>query len=269
PDAAKAMIMEAGEREAAQENMAALFDDPVLLGIIELVEPAHASFIVRYAQNLQLLKKEKNIVQAENSEFRKSIWQFILAFLFMERGSLFNTKMFLESHIRRMALHYHLRFEELLIFFVQAIGENMVSGENNLLFRLLTEMLQGLRKNGKVAGGRHGDEIFERSVNQERAWNEKTGRHEIGPGAIEIADEGTDWASLIQGLTSASVSREELTGEMLHLLSCYLEAGRLPELYAGKVFTEAEIIIDEVLRWLDREQVTAWRAVLENTVGPF
>ena len=60
-----------------------------------------------------------------------------------DRGSLFNTKSFVESNTRQMANHYNMSFTNLLLFLTQGIGEEMVNNNNSsTFFYIVSELLR-------------------------------------------------------------------------------------------------------------------------------
>lgn len=134
------------KRELSQQiswQLAHQLPDDLLLELVNLQEPTQTTFIAHYHRTLLSVQKKKSIVKAEESEFRKALWQFIMVFLLNDRGSLFNTKSFVESNTRQMANHYNMSFTNLLLFLTQGIGEEMVNNNNSsTFFYIVSELLR-------------------------------------------------------------------------------------------------------------------------------
>ncbi|TAM96935.1 MAG: hypothetical protein EPN39_12545 [Chitinophagaceae bacterium] len=141
PDIAKELILTLENKERAIQHITFAFDIPVITGIVKLVEPANATFIIHYVERVKKVQRKESFANAEEKSFTQSVWQFVLAYLLIDRGSVFNTRMFLESNIRRMAHQYNLHVETLLTFLIQEVKEadNMNNGVP--LFLLLTDIL--------------------------------------------------------------------------------------------------------------------------------
>lgn len=116
--------------------------NPTLIEIVNILQPTQTNFITNYHNTTLKIQNKKSIVKTEESEFRKSLWQFILLFLLNDRGSLFNTKSFVESHIRQMANHYNMSFTNLLLFLSQGIGEELLNNNSaSSLFQIISSIL--------------------------------------------------------------------------------------------------------------------------------
>lgn len=156
PGLLRQMISEAGKSEAARKRMTELLPPPLIYSIVRLAEPANADLIINYVAAVEELQATKYIVKARGDEFSRSLWEFILAFLFVEKSSVFNAKMFVERHIRRIAQHYNLHFNDLLLFLVQDIGEGYRSlTDNTSLFYLLTGILKEQLDKGPQSVAEH------------------------------------------------------------------------------------------------------------------
>ncbi|HET6253619.1 MAG TPA: contractile injection system tape measure protein [Puia sp.] len=125
------------------------FDEEVVKELVRLREPEESEFIFHYARRLSNLQRQQPIVKTESSGFYLSVWELILTFVWTERGSLFNTRRFLEYHVRRLARRYHIAYRKLLEFLVQGIGQDIRSDRDSTLFHSLTVLLQ---ENGTEAG---------------------------------------------------------------------------------------------------------------------
>lgn len=148
PEVTKQLILALENKETAIQNILFAFDITVITGIIKIVEPAHSEFIINYMERVQTVQYKKSIVSADNKAFTQSVRQFVLTYLLIDRGSVFNTRMFLESNIRQMAHKYNLHFERLLVFLIQGISEEYHSTKEPL-FHLLTDILKAHKNSTK------------------------------------------------------------------------------------------------------------------------
>lgn len=124
-------------------RLSQLFSDEILSKLVSIKEPAEASFITSYHKSVMGVQRKKHIVKAEETDFRKLLWEFIFSYLLNDRGSLFNTRSFVEQNIRRLANHYNMDFRTTLLFLTQGIGESMMDvGTHSTLFHVFAQILQ-------------------------------------------------------------------------------------------------------------------------------
>ena len=143
PDRIKQILNKHELSDQLSKQLSNILPDAILIELVNLKQPTQTNFIANYHTSVLSVQKKKNIVKTEESEFRKSLWQFIFAFLLNDRGSLFNTKAFVESNIRRLANHYNMGFTDLLLFLTQGIGEELVNINNSSnLFYVVSEILR-------------------------------------------------------------------------------------------------------------------------------
>lgn len=147
PAYTRSFLANYGKLPQLRQRLVTHFDDSVILQVVKSVEPANAETILFYVDYTTSLQRKTNFIRTEETRFRKSIWEFILAYLFLEAGSVFNAKMFLVTNIRTLAAHYSIDYVKLLAMLVQGIGQQpaMVSDQSDL-FYLLTELLAEAKK---------------------------------------------------------------------------------------------------------------------------
>jgi hypothetical protein len=104
-------------RTAKHETITRLvqqFSDAQLAQLITVLEPSEARFILRYAANLQTVQQQQLPVNDSSAAFREVRWRVIFNYLLVERGSLFNRRMFVKSTIAQLAAHYNISYSELI-----------------------------------------------------------------------------------------------------------------------------------------------------------
>jgi hypothetical protein len=96
------------------------FSDAQLAALIEVLEPADARFILRYAAHLTQQHRTKPVVSESDKAFRHTKWHVIFTYLLNSRGSVFNRRMFLKSTLTQLAAHYNMSYAALLAHFSAA-----------------------------------------------------------------------------------------------------------------------------------------------------
>ena len=117
-------------------------DEALVHALVRLRKPEEADFIFHYAASLTRLQRQHPILPTDETGFYRSIWELILEFIWTERGSLFNTRRFLEYNIRRIARRHQLEYGQLLGFLVEGIGREIRSERDSSLFHLLMLLSQ-------------------------------------------------------------------------------------------------------------------------------
>ena len=142
PHAVHELMRSLTEQEGIWARIVDSFDEEAMKSLVRLREPEEAGFIFHYAGRLAQLQRQQFFVRTDSSSFYRSVWELILAFLWTDRGSLFNTRRFLEYHIRRISKRHHLAYRQLLAFLVQGIGGEIRSDRDSSLFHSLTILLE-------------------------------------------------------------------------------------------------------------------------------
>lgn len=140
PETVRQLILDAENKETVIRNIIFAFELPVINSIIKVVEPAHAGFIMHYMEYTEAAQLKKPVISTDHTSFMMSVRQFVLTYLLIDRGSVFNNRMFLESNIRQMAHQYNLYYEKVLVFLIGSIGEGYQNTKEPLVL-LLTGLL--------------------------------------------------------------------------------------------------------------------------------
>jgi hypothetical protein len=108
------LIRQLAKNVAVRKRLAWQLTDTTLKALVKAVEPANAQAIIAFKADLQEAQEVKGLVSASKGAFEKSIWFWILNYLFEERGTTFNKVTYLHSLIVQMAAHYNLSQQDLL-----------------------------------------------------------------------------------------------------------------------------------------------------------
>jgi hypothetical protein len=114
-----------------RKRMAWQFSDPNLVLIIKGLEPSNSEEILLFRDEMENIQQTQRLVPTGNGDFRKQLWEWILNYLYAERGSVFNERSFMKSNIRQMAGHYNIGYLELLEMIRTAVEKT----ERNRLIR--------------------------------------------------------------------------------------------------------------------------------------
>lgn len=133
------MIRQLASKKTARRNMSIFLPDKDLQKIVELAEPGHASFILNQSKRTQKVRRAIPDLQIPKAELKAKSWEFILTYLFEDKGSQFNRKQFLRSMLEQFAAHYNLRYSRLLRYFIILTAEEQ-SGTASTVHSLLTDL---------------------------------------------------------------------------------------------------------------------------------
>ena len=117
------MIIKAGQSATVRQRLVYQFSDEVIRQVIALLEPAEAGFIFNYHTAVIKLHKEDELIEsAPADDFDKALWLFILTYLLVDRGSVFNQKVFVRSTLAQIARHYNREYAEVLLLLNRALN---------------------------------------------------------------------------------------------------------------------------------------------------
>ena len=120
PEELAALIWELGQTESVRKRMAWQWPNREMIKIITLLEPYHYTYIIEFFDSLKCIQKNSEYAERNVSDFERYTWFWILTHLLVERGSLFNNRIFVESTLRKLAKQYKLDFHTVLQQMVNA-----------------------------------------------------------------------------------------------------------------------------------------------------
>lgn len=116
------MLWEVGSVHGnVRKRMAWQFSEPVVIKIIEGLEPNNHEEIVEFSEEMVSIQEKETIVETSVTAFKKDLWVWVLNYLFDDRGTIYNRVAFMKSTIRQMASHYNIRYEELFDLIDRAV----------------------------------------------------------------------------------------------------------------------------------------------------
>lgn len=137
----RALIMQAGQKSYVRKRLVYQFGEHQLRSIIGILEPSEAEFIFGYHSEVIKVQREKQPVKSTEIEFKTAVWEFILTYLIVDRGTHFNRKAFVKSTLRSMSAHFNISFRELLQLFGSAlIPGSLYPGNTDSLQAIILEI---------------------------------------------------------------------------------------------------------------------------------
>ena len=132
------------------ERLMLVAPEATLFAIIKIIENTKSDFVISYYQTTVKIQNKKNLIKTNEKEFKRAILKFILSFLFTSHGSLFNAKMFVENNIKKLAQHYNIDYQTLLLLMTQGMAEaQAIVKDQSSLFFIFTEILGEIRNTMK------------------------------------------------------------------------------------------------------------------------
>lgn len=124
-----------------RRNLSIFLPDENLLTIVRLAEPANASFILDQSRRIVKIQESIPDLQIPKAELKVKSWEFILTYLFEDKGSQFNRKQFLRSTLEQFAAHYNLKYTSLLRYLIVFTSDEQ-TGSSIAVHSLLRDLEQ-------------------------------------------------------------------------------------------------------------------------------
>jgi len=132
-----------GGNENVRKRIVWQFSEPDLIEIIRGLEPNNHNQIVDFSTEFTKIQSKKSIVKGDAKDFKKNLWLWILNYLLVEKGSLFNRIDFMRSSIKQMANHYNVSYKDLLMLIEDAINairqKDMIRPDFIIALKILTD----------------------------------------------------------------------------------------------------------------------------------
>jgi hypothetical protein len=141
PKTLESLIYSVGQREYSRKLMVKTFKEDILKRMLIAIEPENAEFISDYIQEVKITHTKTSLLKTQTESLREALWEFVLEYLLVDRGSEFNRQVFLESNVSKLASRYNIGFKELVIFMVNNIAVAHSRSSRHLnLFQDLTNL---------------------------------------------------------------------------------------------------------------------------------
>ncbi len=128
PGALVRLIQRIGQKSYVRKRLVYQLSEEQIRSFISILEPAEAEFIFDYHAEVIRTQRQKQLIKNEETEFKKAVWEFIVTYLIVDRGSHFNRKEFVKNTLMSIAANFNVSYEGLLNLFATSI----VPGSSNL-----------------------------------------------------------------------------------------------------------------------------------------
>ena len=154
------LIKKLGKKEQVRKRIAYQLNEPAVHKIIYALEPAQAALIISYVSELE--KEEEKKIKTETTELKRAKYYFVLTYLLVERGSVFNTKNFVRSILKQMAAHFNIKYNEFLLTLVQNIRKYISTSQRYLLPHVIRDIfLEDFKLSTELVTQPDNQELFE------------------------------------------------------------------------------------------------------------
>lgn len=139
------LIQEIGVALAVRKRIAWQFEETIIKKIIIGLEPNNHQQIIGFSEEFVKVQKEENILKTSTQNFKKNLWLWILNYLFVDRGTIFNKIAFVRSTISQIANHFNISYDILVELIETAIHrnkrKNSINSDFIAILKLLSEEL--------------------------------------------------------------------------------------------------------------------------------
>lgn len=139
PQELKELLLELGKTNTGKDRLLKVLEEPSLVDVVEILQPAHAQLIVQHKLKMDAAHRQKPIVEAGQSDFSQAQWKIIVYYLLSDRGTRFNKKSFLKSMIYGLARQYGLGYSTILERLTEVVSEYRQDGSDGFVL-LLNEL---------------------------------------------------------------------------------------------------------------------------------
>ncbi len=168
------VIISLGQSAQVRRNIARKFHESMIRDIVILLEPTNHQFIEQLVNDPHLYLESHEEIRMEVSEAKKSLWEFTLTYLLVERGSRFNKKSYIASVMSKLAAHVNVDIFDLyesIMALLEPLAKNdpMRAELLGLLFELRAEISGGDNESKARSGAiSEGSKSFSREESEDR-----------------------------------------------------------------------------------------------------
>jgi hypothetical protein len=114
PLEALARLRAEGRKQPVRHHLALVLPPQAMEKLVRALEPGEAPLIVRYVGDVCALHRQRPLAPESRLGFRAVMWELVLSYLLLERGSYFNTRSMIGHTLLQMARRYRVAYAELL-----------------------------------------------------------------------------------------------------------------------------------------------------------
>ncbi|WP_046755879.1 contractile injection system tape measure protein [Kordia jejudonensis] len=139
------LIQKIGQNANVRKRIAWQFDEKIIKKIITGLEPNNHQQIISFSEEFVKIQEKENVLKTSTQAFKKNLWLWILNYLFVDRGTIFNKIAFVRSTITQIANHFNISYDILVELIEAAINKNkkytIVNTDFIAILRLLSNEL--------------------------------------------------------------------------------------------------------------------------------
>lgn len=113
PEMLTEVVTTLGQSQKVRRNIAFHFLESMIRDIVEHLEPTNYRFIEQLVDEPKLYLQADEGLKLQETDARKSLWEFTLTYLLVERGSRFNKKSYIASMVSKMAANLNVEVMDL------------------------------------------------------------------------------------------------------------------------------------------------------------
>ncbi len=131
------MLRRIGKVPYVIQRIVSVLEIEDLEGLVRILEPAEAELIIDYTRSISAIHRRRRQINVSEKEFDRATWEFVLSYILIERGSVFNTKAFLRSNLKGISSRFNVGYQEVLTHFHSATLDKEVMADYSELGRLI------------------------------------------------------------------------------------------------------------------------------------
>ncbi len=211
-DLLKSVTLRYGQAAQVRRVIAHRFEEPMIRDIVRVLEPTHYGFIDQVVSEPKLYMAAENELSMEESQAKRSLWEFTLTYLIVDRGSRFNRKAYIASMMWQMAAHINVSVLELYDSIITLIEPTSVKNALrkellDILFELKGELPTGLTRSD--ASEQKTDSEIRGNADEFSGREKQVDRSESSRQSTAAPEARSE---LPTGLTSSDVSAQNTDG---------------------------------------------------------
>lgn len=157
-----------GKKERARRRIAWQFREKTIISVINALEPAYRQVISDYTRELELTESPVTTIQVQSEDFKRAKYFFALTYLFVEKGSVFNTRNFVRSLIKQLSAHYNMAYREFLLLMTRQIRQSPGTFSKGLELYIREIFMEDFELNAGANESPDADELPEASLARQR-----------------------------------------------------------------------------------------------------
>lgn len=113
-----------------------------MAALVHQLEPTEASLIIHYHHDWCAIHKHRPVFKGSEQEVARLLWLFIFKYLYDERGSYFNTRSFLMSTLRQIAIQFNIPFVRLVFLLKLSYAQMSQSATGSTFNHLIADIIE-------------------------------------------------------------------------------------------------------------------------------